>query len=54
MSDIDWKLILVMLIYLNTENSENSMCRCYTFDTGSFKRNPIHYGELTIFIGSEF
>ncbi len=35
---------LVMLIYLNTENSENNICRCYTFATGSFKRNPIHCG----------
>jgi hypothetical protein len=37
-------------IYLNTENSKNSICWCYTFATGSFKRNPIHYGQWTIFI----
>ncbi len=52
--DIDWKWILVILIYLNTEKSENSICRCYTFDTGSFKRNPIPYGQWAIFIQSEF
>ncbi len=51
MGDIDWKGIFVMLIYLNTEYS---ICRYYTFATGPFKRNPIHFGQLVTFIRSEF
>jgi hypothetical protein len=54
MGDIDWKCILVMLIYFNTENSENSICRCYTFATGSFKINLIHCGQWAIFIELNF
>ncbi len=28
---------------------ENCICSCYTFATGPFKRNPIHYGQWAIF-----
>jgi hypothetical protein len=40
MGDIDWKGILEMLMYFNTENR---ICSYYTFATGPFKTNPIHF-----------
>ncbi len=33
---------------------KNRICSCYTFATGPFKINPIHYSQWAIFIGSEF
>ncbi len=29
---------------------ENGICSCYTFSSGPFKKNPIHYGQWPICI----
>ncbi len=48
------KFLYVLRIHPSMFPIENCVCSCYTFATGPFKRNPIHYGEWAILIGSEF
>jgi hypothetical protein len=51
---ISTKLTHVNMCHPSMFSIENRICSCYTFSTGPFKRNPIHYGQWVIFIQSEF
>ncbi len=42
-SSIGTNLVNVKSCYPNMNPIENHIRRCYTFSTGSFKRNPVHY-----------
>ncbi len=48
------KLTHVNMFHPSMFPIENGICSCYTFSTGPYKRNPIHYGQWAILIGSEF
>jgi hypothetical protein len=48
------KFLCVIKIHSRMFSIENGICHCYTFLTGTNKRDPTHYDRWTIFMRSEF